>query len=88
MKEEVQSHIDVVKELLKDENTDPERLVSATSELQTSLQKIGEAMYAADQASAAAGAPGEAGDAEGEDGKNGEDGEDGEETVEGEFREV
>ncbi len=81
VKSEVQSHIDAVKDLLKDENADPEQLVSATTELQTSLQKIGEAMYAADQAAGATGT------ADG-DGEAGADGEDADDTVEGEFREV
>lgn len=81
VKEEVQSHIDAVKALLADENADPELLVSATAELQTSLQKIGEAMYSAEQAAGAEGATGEPGD-------GAESGDDSEETVEGEFREV
>lgn len=81
VKEEVQSHIDTVKGLLADENADPEQLVSATTELQTSLQKIGEAMYSAEQAAGAEGATGEPGD-------EAEGGDDSEETVEGEFREV
>ncbi len=82
VKSEVQTKIDAVKALLADENADPDQLVSATTELQTSLQKIGEAMYAADQA---AGAPGGNG-AGAEDG--GPETDDSEDTVEGEFREV
>ncbi len=83
VKEDVQSKIDALKELLKDENADPDQLVSATTELQTSLQKIGEEIYAADQAAAAAGGEGPAGegDAEGP-------ADDADDTVEGEFREV
>lgn len=85
VKEEVQSHIDAVKELLKDEAADPEQIVAATTELQTSMQKIGEAMYAAEQAAAAEGAaPSDSGD-ETDDAAGGDDSE---ETVEGEFREV
>ncbi len=80
VKSEVQSKIDAVKELLQNEDADPEQLVTATTELQTSLQKIGEAMYAADQAAGAAG-PAPDGDADGGDSED-------DDTVEGEFREV
>ncbi len=84
VKQDVQTHIDEVKKLLEDENADSEQLVTATTALQTSLQQIGEAMYAADQA--AAGTPGAPG-ANGADGEAAE-GDDAEDTVEGEFREV
>jgi molecular chaperone DnaK len=82
IKADIQSKIDAVRELLKDENADAEQLVTATTELQTSLQQIGEAMYAADQAAGAAGAAGAP------DGEAPAGDEEGEETVEGEFREV
>ncbi len=80
VKADVQSHIDRVKDLLKDENADPDQLVQATTDLQTSLQKIGEAMYASGAGAASAA------DGFEEGGEGGSD--DGEETVEGEFREV
>lgn len=80
VKTEVQSKIDALRELLKDENADSDQLVSATTELQTSLQKIGEAMYSADQQAAGAAGP------EDETGEGSSD--EGDDTVEGEFREV
>jgi molecular chaperone DnaK len=75
VRSEIQGNIEAVRELIKDENAETSALVEATTALQTSLQKIGEAMYAGQ------GAAGAAPDAD-------EDGEGDEETVEGEFREV
>ncbi|MDA0232941.1 MAG: Hsp70 family protein, partial [Chloroflexi bacterium] len=78
VKSDVQGKIDALRELLKDESTDPAKLVAATTELQKSVQKIGEEVYAADNTAGAAGAE-----------TSPEDGQDeGEDTVEGEFREV
>lgn len=82
VKTDVQSKIDALRALLKDEGAEPTKLVSATTELQTSLQRIGEAMYAADQSAGAAGAAAGA-EGSGEDGPVEDD-----DTVEGEFREV
>lgn len=78
VKSEVQQKIDALRELLKDENATASALVTATTELQTAVQKIGEAMYAQ------GGAPG----AEGPTGPEAEGGSDDDDTVEGEFREV
>lgn len=82
VKADVQSKIDALRELLKDENADPAQLVTATTELQTSLQQIGEAIYAAEQAAGATGPADEAGSSEGDEPGESDD------TVEGEFREV
>ena len=82
VKADVQSKIDALRELLKDENADPTQLVTATTELQTSLQQIGEAIYAAEQAAGAAGPADEVGTSEGDEPAESDD------TVEGEFREV
>ena len=71
-----------LKELLADENSSSEDLAAKTNELQTALQAIGQAAYAA--AGPASPEPG----ADGEDGEDGGDDEDDGETVEGEFREV
>jgi len=78
VKSEVQQKIDALRELLKDENATASALVTATTELQTAVQKIGEAMYAQ------GGAPG----AEGPTGPEAEGGSDDDDTVEGEFREA
>ena len=81
IKSEVQGKIEELRELLKDENTETSALVEATTALQTSLQKIGEAVYSQQ---AAAGAAPAGGDSDGA----GEAGEGDDDTVEGEFREV
>ena len=82
-KTEVDAVITQLKELLADEESSTEDLAAKTNELQTALQAIGQAAYAA---AGDAGSAGPEGGPEGEDG--GEDEDDGEETVEGEFREV
>ena len=76
-KSEAEAIIVQLKELLADEESSSEDLAAKTNELQTALQAIGQAAYAA------AGATGSEGDM-GTD----EDNDDDEETVEGEFREV
>ena len=76
-KSEAEAIIVQLKELLADEESSSEDLAATTNELQTALQAIGQAAYAA------AGATGSEGDM-GTD----EDNDDDEETVEGEFREV
>jgi molecular chaperone DnaK len=73
IKSEVEAKMQAVRDVL--ESPDPELILSATKELFTSLQKIGEAAY--QQSEAATPPPGEEPPAE-------ED----EDTVEGEFREV
>ena len=83
LKTEVDEVVARLKELLADGDSSTEALAAATNELQTALQKIGQAAYAQ------AGAPGAPGGPEGASGADddGGDDEDGE-TVEGEFREV
>ncbi|MFP6678990.1 MAG: molecular chaperone DnaK [Dehalococcoidia bacterium] len=76
-KSEAEAIIVQLKELLADEDSSSEDLAAKTNELQTALQAIGQAAYAA------AGATGSEGDM-GADENNDDD----EETVEGEFREV
>ncbi|MCH8816532.1 MAG: molecular chaperone DnaK [Chloroflexi bacterium] len=82
LKTEVDEVVARLKELLADGDSSTEALAAATNELQTALQKIGQAAYAQ---AGAPGAPGPEG-ASGADDDGGDD-EDGE-TVEGEFREV
>ena len=55
-------------------------IASATEELQTALQAVGQAVYAANEAAGDSSEPGEVND----DGASGDD----DDTVEGEFREV
>ncbi len=76
-KSEAEAIIVQLKELLADEESSSEDLAAKTNELQTALQAIGQAAYAA------AGATGSEGDMGAD-----EDNDDDEETVEGEFREV
>ncbi|MCH7734067.1 MAG: molecular chaperone DnaK [Chloroflexi bacterium] len=84
LKTEINEKIKGVKDLLEDEATEADTLTAAVDELQRTLQKVGEAVYAAQaQAGAAAGA-GDGGEAEPQDG----DDEPPEDTVDGEFREV
>ncbi|MEX0763081.1 MAG: molecular chaperone DnaK [Dehalococcoidia bacterium] len=79
LKSEVEEKIKAVRDLLADENSEASAINSATSELQQSLQKIGEAAYAGQQTGPQEGPGGEGGSS---------DGEGGDDTVEGEFREV
>ena len=83
-KTKVEAVITQLKELLADEESSTEDLAAKTNELQTALQAIGQAAYAA------AGAAGPEGGSEGDDDDGGDDDDDQDdgETVEGEFREV
>ncbi|MCH7738615.1 MAG: molecular chaperone DnaK [Chloroflexi bacterium] len=84
LKTEINEKIKGVKDLLEDEATEADTLTGAVDELQRALQKVGEAVYAAQaQSGTAPGAAdgGEAGPADGDD-------EPPEDTVDGEFREV
>ena len=83
IKSQIETKVQAVKDLLGQESVETGALISATNELQQSLQQLGQAVYGAGQA-AAGGAPGgEAGGAE-----PGAEGGDEGDTVEGEFREV
>ncbi len=52
IKKKVNDKIDAVKELLKEDKSDKEKLSIATDELSQELQQIGQAMYSAEQAAA------------------------------------
>ena len=85
--EDVKTEVDAVvvrlKELLADEESTTETLAATTNELQTTLQKIGQAAYTQP------GAPGGPRDGPGDDENAGDAGDDDDgETVDGEFREV
>ncbi|MCH7643173.1 MAG: molecular chaperone DnaK, partial [Chloroflexi bacterium] len=85
--EDVKTEVDAVvvrlKELLADEESTTEALAATTNELQTALQKIGQAAYTQP------GAPGGPEGGPGDDGNAGDAGDDDDgETVDGEFREV
>jgi molecular chaperone DnaK len=85
IKTEVDEKVTAVREALATEDT--ERIKQATNDLSTSLQKIGQAMYAQEQATAGTRGPdveGATGDGASEPGTEKAD----EGTVEGEFREV
>ncbi len=88
LKTDIEANIKRVRELLSDQKAETGTLAAAVSTLQTSLQKVGEAVYAA--ARSAAG-PGDASGSAGPDAAGGSDGQSGKKpdgTVEGEFREV
>ena len=70
-----------VKEVIADDAAETSLIASVTEELQTALQSVGQAGYAANEA---AGDPSEPGDDNDGDASAGDD----EDTVEGEFREV
>ena len=53
IKKAVEEKIDAVKDVLKDEEPDKEKLEKATNELNEELQKVGAAMYSAEQSSQA-----------------------------------
>ena len=80
LKTEITEKIKGVKDLLEDEATEADTLTAAVDELQRTLQKVGEAVYAAQ-------AQGPATDG-GEAGPEGGDDEPPADTVDGEFREV
>ncbi|HST03576.1 MAG TPA: Hsp70 family protein, partial [Chloroflexia bacterium] len=85
IKTEVDEKVTAVREALATEDT--ERIKQATNDLSTSLQKIGQAMYAQEQATAGTRGPNvedATGDGASEPGTEKAD----EGTVEGEFREV
>ena len=84
LKSEINEKIKGVKELLEDEATEADTLTAAVDELQRTLQKVGEAAYAAQAQGGAAPGGGDGGEAGPADG----DGEPPEDTVDGEFREV
>ncbi len=86
LKTEINEKIKAVKDLLEDESTQADTLTASVDELQRVLQKVGEAVYAAQ--GAAGPGPDMGGDAAGEDGASGDDDEPPEDTVDGEFREV
>jgi molecular chaperone DnaK len=87
IKTEVDEKVSAVREALATEDTD--RIKQATNDLSTSLQKIGQAMYAQQQATAGTRGPDVNGTGPTQDGAT-EPGTEGAEegTVEGEFREV
>ena len=87
-KGDVETKIGIVKDLLADEGAETSVIASATEELQTALQAVGQAVYEANQAAGVdADAEDSAGDADDDD--SGEDSDsDEDDTVEGEFREV
>jgi len=92
LKTDIEANIKRVRELLSDQKTETGTLAAAVSTLQTALQKVGEAVYAAARSAEGPEAPGAGGDggqpgpgpsdADGPGGKKPDD------TVEGEFREV
>src|SRR5436190_5701370 len=88
IKEEVEGKVNEVREALNTEDTD--RIKRATEELNNAMQKIGQAMYAQQQATAGTRGPGVDGmdDTSGEEGAGPDTGAHEEGTVEGEFREV
>lgn len=92
VKSEVEEKVKAVREALDTDDTD--RIKRTTEELSTSMQQIGQAMYAQQQGTAGTRGPGMSGDGMGDMSGNGtEPGSDGKgadegSTVEGEFREV
>jgi molecular chaperone DnaK len=91
VKSEVEAKVQAVRDALNTDDTD--KIKSATEELNTAMQQIGQAMYAKQQADAGTRGPGVDGMGEDGPGPNGTGPEAGkreaeEGTVEGEFREV
>ncbi len=84
LKSEIEGKVKRVRELLADQNADVSGIAVAVSALQQSLQKVGEAVYAAARSAAGEAGPG----APGSSGQPGGDGGKPDDTVEGEFREV
>jgi molecular chaperone DnaK len=80
VKTEVEEKIGELKSLLADQDSEAGKLAAATTELQTALQKIGQAAYAGGGAEKSADG--------GSSGSDGDSGDDTDDTVEGEFREV
>ncbi|MGA7729743.1 MAG: molecular chaperone DnaK [Chloroflexia bacterium] len=86
IKTEVEGKVSEVREALNTEDTD--RIKQATEELSTSLQKVGQAMYAKQQADAGTRGPGMDGTTDNGASEPGTEKAADEGTVEGEFREV
>ena len=91
IKSDVEDKAETVRTLLSDEGAETTAIASATEELQTALQAVGQAVYEATQAAGGEEATVEGGDQEGDDpsddaGDSDEDDDD--DTVEGKFREV
>jgi molecular chaperone DnaK len=86
LKSTIEGNIKRVRELLADPKADTAALAAAVSTLQQSLQKVGEAVYAAARAAGGPGAPGVGADSQPGDGTG--SGKKPDDTVEGEFREV
>ena len=91
IKGDVETKIGIVKDLLADDGAETSVIASATEELQTALQAVGQAVYAANQAAEvdedAEDDTGDTGNGEG-DSDDSSGGDDDDDTVEGEFREV
>lgn len=83
LKTEINDAVQKVKDLLAQESADTPVLTAAVDELQRTLQKVGQAVYA--QGGGSTDEPG--GDFSGP-GDEGDEGDKGDDTVEGEFREV
>ncbi len=79
LKEEITGKVGAVRGLLADENAETSAIAESVNDLQTSLQKAGQAIYGAGQQPGSPDAPGDNG---------GDQGGDGDDTVEGKFREV
>jgi molecular chaperone DnaK len=84
---DVESKIETVKSALADEAAETTVIASATEELQTALQAVGQAVYEATQAAGGEEATVEGGD-QAPDNDAAADSDDDDDTVEGEFREV
>jgi len=87
IKSAIEAKVQAVKDMLAQEAVETGQLVSATNELQQTLQQLGQAVYGGGQAAAGGAPPGGepgSGEAPGAEGGGGED----DDTVEGEFREV
>ena len=85
IKTDVEDKAETVRTLLSDEGAETMVIASATEELQTALQAVGQAVYESNQAAGGAEATVEGGDQVGDDAADDDDDND---TVEGEFREV
>ena len=76
LKEETDGKVKAVRDLLADENADTSAIAAAVNELQTSIQKVGQAVYGSGEQPGA------------QRGQGNGDGSDGDDTVDGKFREV
>lgn len=84
LKVEIEGHVKTVRELLGSQASKTADIVAAVTALQTTMQKVGQAVYANQQASGG----GSAGDPPEPEGGAGPEGKKPDDTVEGEFREV